>query len=547
MLIKCSIFPKKRCRRLAVFLLALVYLSALSLPASAFSEAQSNLDEFNRLAETGYEYQTLMTREEFCVAVAMLFNNGRTSETPPPFEDIQEIKAENLPYLSALVEDGFLQGVGIDGRAYMHPNTTISRQEVVTLLGRMLGQTSESALSFIDEESIALYAYAHIAWFVDWGIISGYPDGSFRPESSINAGELAILAMRTLDLQKSTSSMVETLAGTGGPGLADGGRLDARFTLPYGLIGEPDGTVTVFDTYNNAIRQITGDGTQTLAGKVESYDEHGFPRGFYIDDTLDIALMNRPSDGVRDSAGNLYIADSANHVIRHIRDGSMYTFSGTVQGHADGARDAARFDTPMAIAIDRYDNIYVADTLNNCIRKIDRAGNATTIAGVPGVEGYLDGEAQIALFRAPSGIAVSPDGSAIFVSDTGNQLIRRIEDGRVTTFAGSIGELYDDGEPMGGFRNGLAPYARFSLPRGIALANGTIYIADSGNHMIRAVTPSGSVITIAGSGEPGDRDGHGFSAMLNAPAGVSYRNGVLYIADTGNNKIKIVTVGVYNP
>ena len=542
----CSVSLKDSCRRLAVFLLTFVCLSAFIYPASAFSETRSSLDEFNSLADTSYEYQRLMTREEFCIAVARLFNGGRKAETSPLFEDIDEIKPENLPYLSALVEDGLLRGVGVDGRVYMRPNEPISRQEAVTFLGRVLGQTSDSALSFTDEESIALFAYAHIAWFVDWGIILGYPDGSFRPGHNMNAGELASLSIRTLDFQKIAVNRIETLAGTGGPGLSDGGRLDARFTLPNGIIGGPGGTVIVFDTYNNAVRHVTSRGTQTLAGKVEFYDEYGFPQGFYLDEALDKALMNRPSGGVIDSAGNLFIADSANHAIRHVRDGRMYTFSGTVQGFADGARDAARFNTPIAIAIDRNDNIYVADTLNNCIRRIGRDGRVSTIAGVPGVEGYLDGETQAALFRAPSGIAVSSDGNVIFVADTGNHLIRKIENGQVTTFAGRIGELYD-GEPMGGFQNGLALSSRFSLPRGIALANGTIYIADSGNHMIRAITPTGNVITVAGNGEAGDRDGAVYGAALNAPGGVCFMDGAIYIADTGNNKIKTISFDNGNP
>jgi len=537
---------QQKTKRLTIILLAIIYLSALNPGVAAQTETRPQLDEFNSLAETSYEYRTQLTREEFCVAIAKLFSYGREAETMPPFEDIHEIKAENLPYLAALYEDELLMGIGVDGKAYMRPGAAISRQEAVTFLGRALGQTSDNALVFTDEENIAPYAYEYIAWFVDLGIILGYPDGSFRPGQNMNAGELASLAMRTLDFQKTAEKRIETLAGTGGPGLADGGRLDARFTLPYGLLTGADGTVTVFDTYNNAVRLITNQETRTLVGRIESYDEYGFPQGRYYDDALDKALMNRPTGGVRDSAGNLYIADSKNHVIRHIRDGQMYTFSGTVLGYADGARDAARFNTPMAIAICSDDVIYVADTLNNCIRRIGRDGSVTTIAGVPGTEGYQDGETQAALFRAPSGIAVSPDGNTVFIADTGNHLIRKIEDGQVTTIAGRIGGFYDDGEPIGGLQNGQALRARFSLPKGIALANGVILIADSGNHMIRALTPAGNVLTVAGNGEAGDRDGPALGAALNAPGGVCFHDGLLYIADTGNNKIKTVLVDLEN-
>ena len=195
----------------------------------------------------------------------------------------------------------------------------------------------------------------------------------------------------------------------------------------------------------------------------------------------------------------------------------------------------------------------MADTLNNCIRKIDPDGNVTTVAGVPETGGYSDGEAGEALFNEPSGIAVNSDGSVIFVADTGNHVIRKIDvdAGLVTTFAGMMtGEADDDGEPLGGFKNGVALSAVFNLPRGLALSESpadgksVLFVADSGNHMIRAVTPGGIVITVAGSGEAGDRGGSCMDDALNAACGVSVMNGVLYIADTGNNKIKAVSVDI---
>ncbi|MCL2718389.1 MAG: hypothetical protein FWE14_06380 [Lachnospiraceae bacterium] len=346
--------------------------------------------------------------------------------------------------------------------------------------------------------------------------------------------DIAVEDLNTLSVPvvNQPSSGITVTAGTGGRGFANGSFQDARFTLPNSLLVNPNGTVMVFDTYNNAIRTITSGGTQTLAGSVEYYDEYGFPKGYYLDAALDKALLNRPADGVIDSQNNLFIADSQNHVIRVIRDGSMYTFSGSSGGYADGNHSTARFNTPMAIAIDRNDNLYVADTLNNCIRRIDPQGNVTTIAGVPGTAGALDGAANQAYFRDPAGIAVSADGNVIYVADTGNHLIRKIENGRVTTIAGNLSAATTEA-PLGGFDNGPALSALFNLPRGLALADGVLYIADSANHMIRAITTAGNVVTIAGDGEPG---------LLNAPSGVSILNKILYIADTNNNQIKSVTI-----
>ena len=528
--------------RLAFVLFFLMLLSAALPTVSASSDAETRLSEFNRLAGTSYSYSTPLTREDFCVAVAKLFNNGRTSEVSPPFEDVSDVRSESLPFLAALYEDGLLMGVDARGMLYMHPNAPMTRQEAVTFLGRVLGRTSYNAMIFTDADMIAPYAYEYIAWFVDWGLIVGYPDGSFGPGNHMNAGELAFLSTRVLDHQKRDMAQISTYSGTGGQGLADGGRQQARFTLPSGLLVDSSGTVTVFDTYNNAIRRIDNTGVQTMTGKSVRIDDHGFPYGAFQDGALNTALLNRPADGVIDSKGNLLIADSQNHVIRIIYDNEMYTFCGSDRGYADGSHDRARFDTPMALAIDSNDNVYVADTLNNCIRMIDARGNVSTIAGVAGREGFLDGATGSALFRAPSGIAVSPDGGVIYVADTGNHLIRKIENGRVTTLAGRFDSSSNDGEPLGGFRNGPGTSSLFLLPGGIAYYDGDIYVADSGNHMIRVITAEGVVFTVAGNGEPGDRDGSALGAVLNAPGGVSVVDGAIYVADTGNNKVKVVAL-----
>jgi sugar lactone lactonase YvrE len=521
----------------------IIKLTALLLTAflllSPVAEAitpQASLERFNNLTDSSYEFGYQLTREDFCVAVAKLFAEARVTETDLPFADIGEIRSESLPYLSALYEAGILTGASEGGRLYMRPNSPITRQEAITLLGRFLGQPSESPLTFSDVETIGSFAYPYIAWFFDYGIVTGFADGTFKPHNLMTAGELAILTTRTLVYADIGKTEIETVFGTGGQGLADGNRENARFTLPYGLISARGGELTVFDTFSNAIRTVTPTGVRTLAGSVEFYDNNGFPKGFYLDEALGKALLNRPSDGARNSRGELFIADSANHVIRFVRDGSMYTFSGTQAGFANGARNVARFNTPMAIAIDQSNNIYVADTLNHCIRRIDPNGNVTTIAGTPQAHGHRDGAAAQAQFRAPAGIAVSADGRVVYVSDTGNHMIRKIENNQVTTIAGTPIGTDEDGDPAGGFKNGTA--AVFNLPRGIAVHEGVVFVADSGNHMIRAVTASGAAITIAGNGEAGDAQGSCLGPVLNGARGISISDGILYIADTGNNKIK---------
>jgi DNA-binding beta-propeller fold protein YncE len=175
-------------------------------------------------------------------------------------------------------------------------------------------------------------------------------------------------------------------------------------------------------------------------------------------------------------------------------------------GYEDGVLAQARFNCPTAIAADNAGNLYVADTLNNCIRLINKNGMVSTVKGTRN------------FFDCPSGVAVTEDGSVIFVSDTGNNRVCKIEDGKITVLA------------------------NINLPVGIAYADGVLFVAESGGHMIKAITETGLVMTLAGNGEPGDADGASNEARLNMPKGVCVSEGVLYIADTGNNKIKQMTL-----
>jgi DNA-binding beta-propeller fold protein YncE len=200
----------------------------------------------------------------------------------------------------------------------------------------------------------------------------------------------------------------------------------------------------------------------------------------------------------------------------------------------------AKFNFPAAIAIDKDDNLYIADTQNHVIRKITPEGTVTTVAGMHGRTGLRDGAAGSALFCEPSGIAVDGSG-VIYVADTGNHLIRKIDGGTVTTAAGTF-EAVPRGEDYrpGAYADGSALQARFNFPHGLFYAGGVLFIADTGNHAVR-VLKDGFVCTLAGNGEAGDEDGAVSTAMMNKPTAVVYSNGVLYITDSLNNKVKAVS------
>ena len=350
----------------------------------------------------------------------------------------------------------------------------------------------------------------------------------------------------TQTIKITTPPEVQTIAGTGAHGYNDGSPSQTQFNLPMGVFSTNDGTIFVTDTYNNLIRRIDTNGiTTTIAGEIQGDDEFGFPLGRYREGNLSQALFNRPTSGVIAADGTIFISDSGNHIIRKITPyGHVYTFASETDEEDD---ETAVFYHPMALAFAPDGSIVFADTLNHVIRKVDMEGNATTIAGIPGVYGFNNGANDEALFNTPMGIAVDKNG-VIFVADTGNHLIRVIQDGFVSTLAGTLlfpnqvawvetaGEF--DDIPIGGFADGFE--AMFDSPIGLALWNDILIIADSSNHRIRAVLPSGEVITLAGTGYPDGNSGVALFAAFQLPQGVYVLGDMLYIADTGNNLIRVL-------
>ena len=343
------------------------------------------------------------------------------------------------------------------------------------------------------------------------------------------------------------SFQVETLAGTGLPGHTDGE--GARFNMPQAVLVLPGGEVVVLDTFNNLVRKVSGNVTATLSGRVLDVDQFGFPNGYLFDGELGESLFNRPIGGAVDSLGRILIADSMNHSIRVIDGERSFTLAGSGKsGHVDGASLDALFNHPSDVAFGPCGSLFVADSLNHVVRKIDIYGMVTTFAGVPGYYGFNDGELGEALFNTPMGIAVNSYG-VVFVSDTGNHLIRKIYGGIVTTFAGEVifpddvewefpGDF--DEEPIGGFLDGER--GRFNVPQGIFVMEDILIVADAANHRIRGIRQDGYVFTIAGTGEVGSTGGSLHEATFHFPRGIYVHENTIFVADTGNNQIRMITI-----
>ena len=322
-------------------------------------------------------------------------------------------------------------------------------------------------------------------------------------------------------IRKITSGgVVSTLAGTSGyfgTGSTDGVANAARFYYPLGLALDNAGNVYVADNHNETIRKITSNGVvSTLAGSAGISGS--------ADGTGNAARFNNPFHVAADSAGNIYVADTGNQTIRKITPaGVVSTFAGSagIIGSADGMGSAARFNNPYGVALDGSGNIYVADTVNETIRKITPTGVVSTLAGLAGSIGNADGVGSAARFFAPIGVTADSAGN-IYVADAQNNSIRKVTPaGAVSTLAGP----------------GL--YPQFSVPTGVAVDSvGNVYVADYGHSLIRKVTPGGIVTTLGGY-LSGYADGTGSTARFSYPNGVAVDNsGVLYIADSINNTIR---------
>lgn len=360
---------------------------------------------------------------------------------------------------------------------------------------------------------------------------------------------LAVAAVAVSGTVATTAAGVVAPASSAGPLTIN----TVTFTAPPGAsLDDPQGvvasagTVDVSNTEDNAVASIAGTATTTIAGSYEGTGESG-DGGPAVAATLD-----NPTGLALDKAGDLYIADTVDNAVREITSGGtihLISGNGKKTGHGEGFDGHDQLVDPQGVAVDAKGDVFVADTGHNVVLEVTPQGSVSTYAG-NGFAGYGGDNraATRAELSSPIGLAADPAGN-LYIADAGNNVIRRVStSGIITTVAGDVAADQASGG-IGGFSGdgGPATAARLHSPHGVAVDQaGDLFIADTFNNAIRQVTPDGTISTIVNTAGTKGRNGDGgpaASAELNTPTALAVDTSTddLYIADTSNNRVRVVT------
>ena len=337
---------------------------------------------------------------------------------------------------------------------------------------------------------------------------------------------------------QTTGAEVKTIFGSGQPALKDGTGRTASFNQPFGMCLDAKCNLYVADSANHCVRRISPDGiVSTFAGSGVKGT---------VDGPAHQARFNTPSGVLSDGKGNLYVCSYEENSIRVIgKDGTVRSLvNSREEGYRDGSLAEARLHSPRGMVFDSKGNLLFSDCWNHRIRKLTPEGVVSTLAG-GGPTGedaaatWRDGVGTEARFFAPCGLAIDRYDN-LFVADPENHRIRKITpQGVVTTIAGSG----PAGKTAGGFADGPAAQSRLNKPTELLVtADGIVYFSDTYGNRIRKITPDGMVSTIAGTGEAGLRDGPLEKAHLNWPRGIVLRDRTILFVDFNNHVVRSVPV-----
>jgi sugar lactone lactonase YvrE len=373
-----------------------------------------------------------------------------------------------------------------------------------------------------------------------------YPAGLRIRGSKVVIANSGISTIQAFDKVTGDDVNADFIAGKERYGYRNGSFSNALFGRPSAVVQSPDRT-KLYVADNNKIRKIDLDSKQVSLVAGSSIDD-------YIGEDevgVDARFSGISSMAISPNGETLYVVDRWNNRIRGVTIASGATFlvagggdfntSGPGNGYVDGSGDAARFDNPFGIAISpNGETLYVSDTANRRIRKISIASGQTSLIAGSGANGYLDGVKGNAKFRYPAGLTIDTAGSHLYVADRDSNTIRkiRISDGVVTTIVGR------DGTP--GYRDAIGGRSVLALPVHVTYGSDKrLYFSDAGSHRIRLVELASNVTKlVAGSGNRGYHDSARFDAKFNGLGGLAVDTAakVLFAADANNDLIRRVSI-----
>jgi uncharacterized protein (TIGR03437 family) len=363
--------------------------------------------------------------------------------------------------------------------------------------------------------------------------LNGPQDVAVGPKGAILIADTGNGAIRQVD----STGIITSISGNGSIGLSgDGVATTLAMVSPFGVAVDSSGNVYVAEYGTNRIRKIDASGqiTTAIGDGIQGFAGDGGP--------ANKVEMSLPTGVAVDGSGNLYFADSLNNRIRKLAGGNVSTFAGNgllSRSGDGGTATSAQLNSPLGIAVDAgtAGNLYIADTANNAVRRVSN-GVISNFAGTGTAGSSGDGSAATsAQLSGPQGMAVDSAGN-LYIADTQNHRVRKVTGGTISTVAGS-------GTAGFGGDGGAAGSAQLNLPFGVAVdAAGNLYIAEFANNRVRKVAANGTISTLAGNGINGysGDGGQAASAMLNGPQSVAVDSlGNVFIADTANNRVRKVT------
>jgi len=309
-----------------------------------------------------------------------------------------------------------------------------------------------------------------------------------------------------------------------------------EFYYPIGLALMGDDLV-VADYMCDRIQIIDGY-SNTRIGMPGQFGRAYQDSGALIDGFREHAMFMKPAGVFVCPNGELLVSDTGNHMIRRINEEFVISIAGNGSaGYQDGREGQVQFNAPRSAVMCENGFIYVSDTMNHCIRRIDTAGNVTLYAGAAEQRGYEDGRLSDARFFEPCGLYLDRDG-ALLVADSANHAIRKIMNGEVTTIVGRPGPVNRlTGYPEGGYEDGDIETTLFNFPRGVALMpDDSMLVADSMNHAVRMVTTEGTR-TLVGNGMASQFYASAENLKLTRPENLCTDGETLYVSDSFNNRV----------